>query len=668
MTAWEPSAVRPPGRVDLYIALALFVVSWATAAFYLPAFRASGGHGEFYQEEFAPAVLSACGRGYVSITGDSAPRSLGDFLQRRVDTFDCRDLPAHVETAQLSIMQAAFKYLMMSAALVWRVTGVSWKSVDIVLSLMFAVSITAGYAALRSAAGPVLSAVGSLFWLISPMHLGNLPHLRDYSKTPYFLLTLVAMGVVVRERRLARLVLAGALFGLVQGIGFGMRTDVILNFAPFLLVLFVAGARRMVEDLPAKIACAVAAVLMFAVVGWPILRAYGGESEGLSHVALLGLMTPFDEPLGIRRAAYDVGYLYNDSFAAAEVDGYWARTRRGATSTSPAAVPYATASRTYYRTLATTFPGDFLTRMAGSIIQTLNLPFGITYGRAPAGAGGVLAALGEWRTRLMLSLIGTGPLVALALLFIVGVANLRDGIVGLGLFVFWTAYPFIQFHGRHTFHLEFLVIAGFMALFSLAARSAISFWRGARPAPLAVARAAGLLAAAVLMSVIAIAVGRAVQEPQVRALLERYEDAPIQPLRVDALFDPPAGQARMQQAMIAVEASCPAPVSVTVRYDAPADRDFTRTMQVPASARVFMPVYANEVATGGSARFTGIDGPACVRASRIRGIDQVLWIDAVLTPGWRQQPLHQRVYLGTAFPERIWLKLAQWWPSLATLG
>jgi hypothetical protein len=464
-TAWEPSPVRPLRRPDLYIAVAVFVISWITSAFYLPAFRAGGGQALFYQEEFAPAVMSACGHGYVNVNpaDGGAPPSLQAFLERRADTFNCADLPPKLSTIPLSTMQAAFRYLMLSASLVWRLRGVSWTAIDTVLSALFALSLTGGYVALRLVSGPVLSVIGTLLWLGSPMHLGNLPHLRDYSKAPFFIAMLVAMGIVVRERRPLRLLLAGALFGLAQGIGFGMRTDVILNFAPFLLVLFAAGAGRLRDAIPAKSACAAAALLTFVVVAWPIFGAYGG-GEGLAHSGLLGLTTEFDEPLGVRRAPYDFGYIYDDNVMRAEVNGDWARLHLRTTSIAPSAAAYPEISRAYYLKLAATFPGDFLTRMTGAVLQTLNLPFSVTYGRAPAGATGILGRLSEWRTRLMLSLIGSGPLVAFALLLIVGLSNLRDEAVGVALLLFWTAYPFFQFHGRHTFHLEFLVIAGFMAL------------------------------------------------------------------------------------------------------------------------------------------------------------------------------------------------------------
>jgi hypothetical protein len=120
--------------------------------------------------------------------------------------------------------------------------------------------------------------------------------------------------------------------------------------------------------------------------------------------------------------------------------------------------------------------------------------------------------------------------------------------------------------------------------------------------------------------------------------------------------------------MLGIEAACEQPASVTVRYQGGNDQDFTRPLQIPSRARVFLPIYAIDAAHGQSSRFTGVEAPACVRVSRILGIDQLLWIDATLAPDWTAKPLYERVYIGTAFPERIWLKIAHWWPSFANLG
>ena len=186
--------------------------------------------------------------------------------------------------------------------------------------------------------------------------------------------------------------------------------------------------------------------------------------------------------------------------------------------------------------------------------------------------------------------------------------------------------------------------------------------------PLQVVRALGLVAGLGVASIVVMAIGRAIQTPQARALLQRYEEAATEPLPSGPIFDSPGPGTRVQQAMLAVETSCVQPVVVTVHYLATQDHDFTRLMTLPAKARAFVPVYAMDEPRGEPSRFAGVEGPACIHVSRVRCIDQLLWVDATLAPGWREAPLHQRVYIGAAFPERIWLKIAQWWPSFAALG
>ena len=69
------------------------MASLAIAGWYVPRFVAAGGKPWFYQEEFGPAVMMACGRGYVNPDPATAP-ALDSFLQRTRDSFSCSDLGA----------------------------------------------------------------------------------------------------------------------------------------------------------------------------------------------------------------------------------------------------------------------------------------------------------------------------------------------------------------------------------------------------------------------------------------------------------------------------------------------------------------------------------------------------------------------------------------------
>jgi hypothetical protein len=186
-----------------------------------------------------------------------------------------------------------------------------------------------------------------------------------------------------------------------------------------------------------------------------------------------------------------------------------------------------------------------------------------------------------------------------------------------------------------------------MALLSLLGRSATAIWNGRRPAFMSMARAAAVVLTALVVAIVLVTLARAIQRPGVRTLLDAYDRAATESLT-----------SVTRQTLIRLDADCRTDAEATVRYDAPKNYDFTRTLTLPAQSRTFVPVYP---------RFAGIDGPACVRVSRVRGIDQLLWMDATLTQP-DSRPLNQRVYIGTAFPTRVWLKLAQWWPSISSLG
>jgi hypothetical protein len=141
---------------------------------------------------------------------------------------------------------------------------------------------------------------------------------------------------------------------------------------------------------------------------------------------------------------------------------------------------------------------------------------------------------------------------------------------------------------------------------------------------------------------------------------------------------------RMQQAFVVadVSASCAHPPrELTLRYlqgggPPRPEHDFSTTLALPrverGTTRAFFAAYASGAAQGEPTQFAGVEVAAgaegCVRLSRVRGLDDALWLDATLAPGWRDRPLYERLYLGPLFPERLWLRIAKWWPSFAALG
>ncbi len=53
-------------RADAVLGSALFVAALLLGTWYVPQVVAAGGRPHFYQEQFGPAVMVACGHGYVN--------------------------------------------------------------------------------------------------------------------------------------------------------------------------------------------------------------------------------------------------------------------------------------------------------------------------------------------------------------------------------------------------------------------------------------------------------------------------------------------------------------------------------------------------------------------------------------------------------------------------
>lgn len=661
---------------DAWIVGALLVAAFAATRWYLPKFRADGGHEEFYQAEFGPAVMQACGRGFVNPVETNAP-ALADFLHDRSRRLACSDLPATVRTRPLNPLQGVTRYLMMLVGFVWRLVGVRWDAVDIVTAAFVATSVAAAYAALSLATGPWVALVATVWWAWSPRHLQNVPHLRDYSKTPFFMAMLVAIAIACVESRPGWLLAAGIAFGVIQGIGFGMRTDMLLNFVPFFLVLFVVATRA---DLKARMAAAAAALLVFVAVSYPIVRTYA-RSSSLWHVVLLGLTSPYEENLniGFPRPAYSFPYAHNDGFIETVVRAFWSRRHPSDPPLEIVTRPYDRACREYFEGIAHTFPGDIVTRAVASANLVANLPSWLPIGHeVPIGITSPrLARLWMARATFMRRFDGAWLWLAIAAIVAVGAVSLRYAIVAFGLFWFWEGVPAVEFQGRHIYQFEFLMLAVLAICATWGAALALRVVRGEDTHALSrrVRRSLATVAALVVAVVATVAAGRLVQEPRVRALIGEYLAAPTGPvpsqivplhderarLAVD-LFAPPARRDEVQEVVLKTEfdfdrCQRSTPLTATFRYvetDPRLALDFSRTITLDypghAVTQVFLPVYRLERDGTMVSRFVGVDVPAsftdCVRLSRVvdPGASLSMILPVTVEPDWSRK-LYERVRL-----------------------
>jgi hypothetical protein len=661
-------------RLDWYLTLALLVLGFAIGSIYIRTFLRAGGVNDFGQPEFAAAVAQACGKGFVDPGYDATP-GLGPFLTRKVDTFSCGEFPATLPPQRPNLTQGLYRYLMSTVALVWRVRGVSWWALWPLFGLVYGCTLATAFGLFRLGMGRAVAFAMSIMLAVSAIHVGYIPYLRDYAKAPFILGLMLLMARLAMGPLQPRRVLAwAAAFGALLGIGFGFRNDLLISVPPFAAVVLLCLPGRAWAQLRLKLAALALAALTFTIVAWPILTAYR-EGSNTGHVALLGLMTPFDKPLGVEGSLYDWGHTYLDGFASVTVKSYSARVHgRFVEYLSP---EYDRAMVEYILQIVRQWPADIVTRAYGSVLKTLDMPFsvGVYTNPTPWGiASGPVNQVYLWQQGVLRVFLGRGALVASLALLIIGGQSVFAAMTLLLFLLYYAGYPAIQFHIRHFFHLEFIGwwAIGFVLqrLWQVASAFGRRWAAGApvvdRPQwTAAFARAAAFAAAASVLTVGSLATLRAYQAPHVREMLKTYEAGSLVALQTAAeprgdrtLLTVPAlwagRDAREPVSTRYVVAqfapACPAAVlPVTFRYRTEGDAsDFSRALSLSlispgAPTRVWFPAYYN----GEWSHFVGVEVPLgyerCLESiGYVADLTRYpLLIGLTLPPDWEHATLFQ---------------------------
>jgi hypothetical protein len=655
-----------PGVVETIVITALFVMSCGVSYIAMRGFRAAGIQPFFYQTNFEPAVMMACGRGFG--VAPSSPPELGAFLLAQRDDFDCTLLPASLLSRPLtSPASANWYYLYVTAAMVWRVAGVSWTALDVLVAAFGGVVAVLLYGLFRLVAGRIAAAALALLLIISPANLTQLLSLRDYSKAPFMLAAVLILAVMVMRpaRQAATLALAG-LYGAVVGFGYGFRGDlaVMVPFGALVVFLFLPGSFK--GNL-GRNGLAMATLLAgFLVVAWPVLS--GLKQGGCQfHFALLGLTTPLTTELRLTPSLYRFGDHLSDTFVDLKVGDYaWRVLHEPVPGLCGSA--YDTASGQLYSKMATTFPADLTARAYASVLMILRTGMttpGATLPAMPFRSGAAMTSI--YRTlNAVTSLIS--PLGVIATLAAIALAWASSARLGLALTVFvlfLTGYPAIQFEGRHWFHLRFIpwwasAIVGRQIL-----HRGVHGWM--RPS---LVRAAAGVAGLLIALAVALGVLRFVQTREVGSLIAQYGAATTEEIATepqDGSFLgvrwrprdyglPPAHRASDLLVVTLDSSNCDGqePLVLKVKYetDLPShDMSVDFTMRRPKigaePTRVYVPVFWQGTGNHTDLRFSGLEvvgAPlACVgRVARVtEGSSLPLWLEMQVPADWSQQRLYE---------------------------
>lgn len=467
MPSFTERRVVQPRLLDAAFAAVLFLFAGAWSVWFV----ARGGIApSYYQLEFSPAVSLACGEGFVARAPGKDTQPLFDFLGGRTPGFDCSSLKGGVVEANL--FQRVHPYLIGSVGLLWKLLGFSWQSVLPLYGLLGGLTALATFALLRFSAARPLAALGTVALTLSLVSRIHLPHLRDYSKAPFILgLLALVLWVVTSPPAPRRTAIQCLLAGILLGVGIGFRTDLVI-FAPiFIASLVLVAPRGEGRDMTMRLAGSALFVAVLLVTAWPALRAIAGGGNTY-HVIALGLMSPFDKPLGITPSIYEIGYFYNDLYVS-EIINDFARRSLGSTGFFSLATPaYDRAGLAYLAEVASEFPADVAVRFLAAAVKVLQL-------LSPEWFIGTHPGLLSSFRPAALAM----PWVVLAVLLVMACTRPRLALFGLGLVLFLGGYPSLQFQVRHYFHLQILPLWFLLIAVSWCARIAWPLLRSSsRPA------------------------------------------------------------------------------------------------------------------------------------------------------------------------------------------
>jgi hypothetical protein len=531
---------RMPVRRHVDIALLLMSLAMGAVAGWLAPIQLVAGGGRpafFYQTEFGPAVATVCGFGFRAFA--PAPAALQAFLRQEVDHFSCDQIPSGASTIPPGAFAAISRYLELSVAAVWAVRGISWQAIDVLYPVFGATVAGVLYGLFRLGTSPPVAWLGTLLVVFSPLHLTYLPGLRDYAKAPFLLAVLLLMGWMVcgevRVRRLAVLSLAA---GLVLGVGLGFRNDLLLAIGPLMVTLI--GLVPSGYSYRQRLMCVGVCAGTFLVVGAPIIVAYhAGNNSG--HVAVLGLMSPFETRLGVEPGPYELGHLYKDGYVATMVSSEFDRIHGGGRLLGIGSAEYDEATMELLRRVAWLTPADLVVRAYAAVLAVLRAPFLPQRSRLP------VANLWGWlnwhgvRSALTGRLAPVAPAVAALVVTAIAFWRWKASLALLMVLCVFVGGTALQFHPRHYFYLEFIGWWMILTAMSAAARLAFGRWkRRARQGEPASIRhrvlparwAPGLV---VLLSTglafpVVLEASRWYQQRELRAMFNSYLDAPSSPV------------------------------------------------------------------------------------------------------------------------------------------
>lgn len=512
--------------MELVCAVVVGVLVWQAGSERLDGW--TGPAASLSNDLFVPAIMLNGGRGFTNVVPSELPE-LRAFLDFRTQDFDpdlLRDSPGN---QPLHPFQEYHRYLIYSVAGVWRIFGVNWDAVKVLILFYFFLAAIAVYGICRLAMNPLFSLAATAAFIFAPAVLWTLPILRDFVKAPFILALILVLGMTIKYRLTTRRYLAlSAAAGLLLGVGIGFRRDMVV-FLPA-AIFFVCACRLHPDRLSfwRRPAAAAMIIILFLSSGWPIHKALFRDGYVAAHDTIMGFASYSDHELGvINSASYEKHYLLNDLYCTMKAHDC---ARRGVTFDADVYRKRCNEpefdlemKQAYVMAIIRTFPADMITRAYAAVVR---MATAITASPWPP-----VHRVESWGIVLM----------AAGMLLLALREPLQSWLMLVMVFYFCGCLS-LQFAFRHAFHMSFLpyFFAGLVAQQLLGlATGGIGVWRsrksGTKPKVAeyclkGALKGAGFTLIAGLMLYAPLAAARLWQAGTVGDLRKQYSEAPLRSL------------------------------------------------------------------------------------------------------------------------------------------
>src|SRR5262245_13758352 len=271
------------------------------------------GFTSFIQDWMPATVMWACGHGLVDPA--YSPPTLIAFLGMGALDFDCRDLTSAGHLDRPNAVISGQLYMGLAVAVSWRLLGVSYASLAPLVSIFYAAYVAGCFVLLRLFIDRWLAALATAILAISPIAVIMLRSLRDFSRAPFIIWTIILLILAVREKRPKRLFVIAGVMGLTVGIGMGFRGGDLKLVALVAIIVLLFGLDRTAFRLPTRLV----ALFIFSAVSGVIGPPSTAKTPDLGVYFLQGAAEPFRKFIGVTKPNYDIGYLYFDAYTITSI-------------------------------------------------------------------------------------------------------------------------------------------------------------------------------------------------------------------------------------------------------------------------------------------------------------------------------------------------------------